>query len=110
MAHRPPIIRETQVMGAVRVQVPLSNHMIDLEAMLGKISPRTKWSMCAARTTRQAQWSRGAYEAYFAAIPGMCNRSRRAISNTIATRVRAAPPPFSRRQAASAPYLFECTD
>ena len=38
----PPVIRETQVMGGVAIQVPLTDHCYDLSAILGKISERTK--------------------------------------------------------------------
>ena len=38
----PPVIRETQVMGGVSIQVPLANHVFDLIAILSRISQRTK--------------------------------------------------------------------
>jgi len=38
----PPVIRETQVTGGVCIQIPLANYLIDLPAILKRISERTK--------------------------------------------------------------------
>ena len=66
----PPVIRETQVMGAVCVQVPLDNHRIDLQAVLNKISPRTKIVyICSPNNPTGTVVSRSAFDAYFAAVP-----------------------------------------
>jgi len=66
----PPVIKETQVMGAVCVQVPLSNHTIDLPAMLGKISERTKMVyICSPNNPTGTVVTRAAFEDYFAAVP-----------------------------------------
>jgi histidinol-phosphate aminotransferase len=66
----PPVIRETQVMGAVCVQVPLDNHRIDLQAVLNKISPRTKMVyICSPNNPTGTVVSRSAFDAYFAAVP-----------------------------------------
>ena len=66
----PPAIKETQVMGAVCVQVPLSNHTIDLQGMLGRISKRTKMVyVCSPNNPTGTVVTSSEFEAYFAAVP-----------------------------------------
>ncbi len=66
----PPVIKETQVMGAVCVRLPLSNHTFDLPAMLGKISERTKMVyICSPNNPTGTVVTRAAFEDYFAAVP-----------------------------------------
>ena len=66
----PPVIKETQVMGAVCVRLPLNDHRIDLPAMLSRISPRTKMVyICSPNNPTGTVVATTAFEAYFAAVP-----------------------------------------
>jgi histidinol-phosphate aminotransferase len=66
----PPVVKETQVMGAVCVPVPLRNHAVDLDAVLDKISRRTKMVyICSPNNPTGTVVARSAFEEYFAAVP-----------------------------------------
>jgi histidinol-phosphate aminotransferase len=66
----PPVIRETQVMGGVSIQVPLANHLIDLPAMLDRISNRTKMVyICNPNNPTGTVVTKKQLEEYFEKVP-----------------------------------------
>ena len=66
----PPVIKETQVMGAVCVQIPLTDQRIDLPALLARITERTKMVyICSPNNPTGTVVTKNAFEGYFAAVP-----------------------------------------
>jgi histidinol-phosphate aminotransferase len=66
----PPIIRETQVMGSVCIKVPLANHVLDLPAILERISERTKVVyICNPNNPTGTVVTKKQLDEYFARVP-----------------------------------------
>jgi len=66
----PPVIREAQVMGAVCIQVPLVNHVVDLPAVLSRISGKTKMVyICSPNNPTGTVVTREQMADYFANAP-----------------------------------------
>jgi histidinol-phosphate aminotransferase len=66
----PPVIRETQVMGGVPIQIPLTNHLIDLPAILDRISNRAKLVyICYPNNPTGTVVKKKELDDYFAKVP-----------------------------------------
>jgi len=66
----PPVVIETQVMGGVCSQIPLTNHVFDLQAILNGISERTKIVyICNPNNPTGTVVTKKQLDEYFAMVP-----------------------------------------
>jgi histidinol-phosphate aminotransferase len=66
----PPVIKEAKIMGAICIQVPLVNHVIDLPAVLSRISGKTKMVyICNPNNPTGTVVTKEHLAGYFANVP-----------------------------------------